>query len=247
MTTFPDLLYVALFAGAGPVNDYFVLWPAFRRLSQVDPAWARKWLWASAMGNPWTLIAFGAALWWTSDRSWTSLGFTVPDGWRLWTALTLIVLLTAYYASALTTLVRSADARASMRQQIGPLSAVVPHTRTDMYWFGGVSLTAGFCEESLYRGYFISVLSPWLGWWGAAALSVACFASGHAYQGWHGVLRTGILGAAFTLVVALFASLWPAIALHALVDVGSGLMAWLSLRERASRGDVMDVEQPTEP
>jgi membrane protease YdiL (CAAX protease family) len=247
MATFADLLYVALFAVAGPVNDYAVLWPAFRRLSSDDPPWARRWLWASAMGNQWTLIVFGAGLWLASGRSWTSLGFTVPGGWRLWTGVTVFVLLMAYHAWAITTLVRSADARASMRQQIGPLSAVVPHTRTEMYWFGGVSLTAGFCEEFLYRGYFIWVLSPWLGWWGAAALSVAFFASGHAYQGWNGVLRTGILGAALTVVVALFASLWPAIALHALVDVGSGFMAWLSLRERPSQGDVMHVEQPTEP
>ncbi|MCI0376926.1 MAG: CPBP family intramembrane metalloprotease [Gemmataceae bacterium] len=48
-----------------------------------------------------------------------------------------------------------------------------------MYWFGGVSLTAGFCEEFLFRGYFIWVFAPWLGWWGAAALSVLIFAILH--------------------------------------------------------------------
>ena len=45
--------------------------------------------------------------------------------------------------------------------------------------FGGVSLTAGFCEEFLYRGYFIWVLAPWLGWWGAAAVSLLFFAVSH--------------------------------------------------------------------
>ncbi len=116
-----------------------------------------------------------------------------------------------------------------------------------MYWFGGVSLTAGFCEEFLYRGYFVWVISPWLGWWGAAALSVPFFAIGHAYQGWNGVLRTGMVGAFFMLVVAIFGSLWPAIALHALIDLGQGMMAWLVLREGSARGDVVDGEQPTEP
>jgi membrane protease YdiL (CAAX protease family) len=109
-----------------------------------------------------------------------------------------------------------------------------------------VSLTAGFCEEFLFRGYFIWVFAPWLGWWGAAALSVLIFAILHAYQGWNGVLRTGIVGAVFTLVVAIFNSLWPAIALHALMDLGAGMMAWLALREGQTAGAVTEVEKPTE-
>ena len=220
MTTLPDLLYVALFAVAWPLLDYLVFWPAFRRRSQADPARARTWLWSWAIGSAWPLVAVGAALWVANDRSWTSFGFSVPDGWRLWTSIALFLLLAAYHAYAVATLARSSDARASLRQQIGKLTTVLPHTRTEMYWFGGVSLTAGFCEEFLFRGYFIWVFAPWLGWWGAAALSLLIFAIGHLYQGWNGVLRTGIVGALFTLVVAIFDSLWPAIALHALIDLG---------------------------
>lgn len=234
MTTVSDLVYVALFAVAGPVIDYRVFWPAFRRLSQADPAWARRWLWLSSIGHLWMLIAFGAALWLARDRSWTSFGFSVPDGWRLWTSIALVLLLVVYHVYAIATLVRSSEARASLRQQFGPLTDVIPHTRIEVYWFSGVSLTAGFCEEFLYRGYFIWVFVPWLGWWGAAALSLPFFAVGHIYQGWNGVLRTGIVGAFYTLTVAIFDSLWPAIALHALLDLSAGIMAWLALREETS-------------
>ena len=69
------------------------------------------------------------------------------------------------------------------------------------------------------------------GWWGAALLSLLVFAGWHAYQGWTGVLKTGIFGAIYTVAVAAFDSLWPAIALHAVTDIGSGAMAWLALRE----------------
>lgn len=89
MTTLPDLIFVTLFAVAGPLIDYSVFWPAYRRLSQADPAWARRWLWASAIGSQWTLVLVGVALWVASSRSWTSFGFTVPDGWRLWIAVAL--------------------------------------------------------------------------------------------------------------------------------------------------------------
>lgn len=233
----PDLVFVALFAVIGPLLDYALLWPAHRRLSETDAAWTRRWLWAWAIANQWFVVAFGAALWIASDRSWTTFGFTVPDGWRLWAAIGLFLLLAAYLASAIVTLIRSPDARASVRGQFGPAVAVLPHRRSELYWFGGVSVTAGFCEEFLFRGYFIWTLSPWLGWWGAAALSLLIFATGHLYQGWNGVLRTGIVGAGFTLVVAIFDSLWPAISLHALVDLGNGSMAWVALRE-ASTSDV---------
>jgi uncharacterized protein len=237
MTTLPDLLYVALIAVAGPLIDYGFFWPAYRRLSQTDPAWARRWLWATSIGNQWMLVAFGAALWMASDRSWTSFGFSVPEGWRLWTAIALFSLVAGYYGWVIGTVARSAETRATLRQQFGPVASVVPHTRTELYWFGGVSLTAGFCEEFLFRGYFIWVFAPWLGWWGAAALSVSFFAVAHIYQGWSGVLRTGIVGAFFALTVAVFDSLWPAIALHALVDLTNGVMAWLALREESATGD----------
>jgi membrane protease YdiL (CAAX protease family) len=115
--------------------------------------------------------------------------------------------------ASLSSLARSCDARTRVRQQFGTFTGVLPHTRTELRWFGGVSLTAGFCEEFLYRGYFIWVFAPWLGWWGAAALSLPFFAGGHAYQGWKGV--------------------WPAIGMHAVMDLGAGGMAWLALRDGA--------------
>ncbi|MBN9519419.1 CPBP family intramembrane metalloprotease [bacterium] len=242
MTALPDVLYVVLFAVVEPLIDYSVFWPAYRRLSRADPAWARRWLWASAIGHQWVVVAFGIALWTASGRSWTSFGFSVPAGWWLWAAVALFLLLAAYHAYAAVTLARCPETRTSLRQQIGPLAAVVPHTRTELCWFGGVSLTAGFCEEFLFRGYFIWVFARWLGWWGAAALSLTVFAVGHLYQGWNGVLRTGIVGALFTLVVAVFDSLWPAVALHALVDLGAGVMAWLALREGSATGADAEVE-----
>lgn len=242
MVTIPDLLYVALFAVAFPLWDYFVSWPAFQRVAQVDPTRARRRLWAEAIAYPWALVAIGSVLWMSNDRSWVALGFSVPEGWRLWAPVALSLSLVAYNVYAATAVTRDPRARASVRQQLsGQIAAVLPHTRTELYQFGVVSLTAGFCEEFLFRGYFIWALAPWLGWWGAAALSLLIFASAHAYQGLNGVLRTGVVGAFITLVVAVCGSLWPAIVLHALVDLGSGVMAWLALREAQVTDDVVHV------
>jgi CAAX protease family protein len=241
-----DTLYVLLFAAALPLFDYLVSWPAFQRRWQADPARARRRLWAEVIPHAWAVVAAGAVVWLYYDRSWESFGFSIPEGWQLWTSIGLILLLVAYLVPSAASVARNAEVRASVRQQAeGLTAAVLPHTRTDMYWFAGVSLTAGFCEEFLFRGYFIWVLSPWLGWWGAAALSLLIFASGHAYQGRSGVIRTGVAGLIFTLVVGILDSLWPAIVLHFLLDLGMGIIAWLALREGQSTAGEAGMEKQT--
>ena len=159
MVTLLDLLYVALFAVALPLWGYLVSSPAFDRQLQADPARARKRLWIGAIGYPWALVAVGAALWIANNRSWTSLGLSVPDGWRLWVSVGLVLLLVVYNVYSAAAVARDPEARASVRKQFfGKLADVMPHTRSELYWFEGSALTAGFCEEFLYRGYLIG---PW--------------------------------------------------------------------------------------
>jgi membrane protease YdiL (CAAX protease family) len=74
--------------------------------------------------------------------------------------------------------------------------------------------------------------------WGAAALSVVLFGLAHAYQGAKGIVTTGIVGSLLTLVVLIFGSLWPAIVLHALLDIQQGVVAWLVLRSVQGVGDL---------
>jgi hypothetical protein len=50
-------------------------------------------------------------------------------------------------------------------------------------------------------------------------------------------VRTAIVGAVMALVVAPTRSLFPAMALHALVDAGSGLVTWIALREPPPQGN----------
>lgn len=237
MSTLADCLYVALFAIALPLWDYLFAWPAIERRLAVDAARARRSLWLQAIVYPWGLVVLGAALWAMNGRPWATLGLSLPAGWRLWVAVGLVLLIALYHVQAALAVARDRDTRSQVRQQFfGRLADVLPHTRNELKWFGGVSLTAGFCEEFLYRGYLIWVVTGWLDWWGAASVSVMLFALGHSYQGWSGILRTGIVGAILTVTVALLDSLWPAIILHSIVDLGGGVMAWLALRDETLEG-----------
>ncbi|KGQ17931.1 Abortive infection protein [Lysobacter dokdonensis DS-58] len=229
-TTF-DLLYVLLFAIALPLYDTLFSWKAYARRLRESPARARAWLWSTSTVQAWLLVAVGVGYWLYAGRPWSDLNFTMPEGWRLSLATLLVLAYGAYQAYCIFHVRRDPALRERLQAQVAPVADVVPHTRPEVRAFIGVSITAGVCEEFLYRGYFTWALAPWLGWWGAAAFSTLLFALGHAYQGFGGILRTGLFGALYMVTVAVFDSIWPAIALHILVDVSGGVMSWLVLRD----------------
>ena len=234
MTRLPDFLYLALFAVAWPVYDYFVLWPAFVRRARGDSERARWRMWTVTVIQEWALVAAGVLLFAAYHRPLVALGLKMPSGWRLWASGLFLAGVVANYLYTARRVARSAKTQESVRRQLGQLSVLLPHTETELRGFAVVSLTAGFCEEFLFRGYFIWALAPLLGWWGAAALSAPVFGLAHAYQGRRGIVRTSIVGVAFVAVLALSDSLYPAIALHAIIDLAAGLIAWQSLSARGA-------------
>jgi uncharacterized protein len=241
-----DWCYTALIA-LGLVIDHFTSWPAFLRRSQRDQPSARRWLWSVWMTLLWTLVVGGIALWLLTDRAWLSLGMAVPQGWRLWGSGVLVVGFALQQVRTATRIARISGPKPKLRAQLGKLSIALPHSRDELRWFVTLSLTAGFCEEFLFRGYLIWAFTPLVGWWGAAALSLSVFAAAHAYQGKAGAIRSGLVGGFFTLLVAFSGSLVPAIVLHAVVDITSGVIAWLVLRDEPAQVVPNQLPDPTSP
>jgi len=101
---------------------------------------------------------------------------------------------------------------------------LLPRTRLEKLAFVAVSLIAGLCVALAFRGYAIPMLADALGGpWPAVAFTSVLFGALHAYQGPLGIARTALLGAAFGASFVLSGSLWPAIVVHAAIDVAVGL------------------------
>lgn len=86
----------------------------------------------------------------------------------------------------------------------------------------GLALTAGICEELVYRGALLHIVErvlPGTSLVLAAAIAVGLFGIAHAYQGVKGVVGTTVLGAVFMAVFLGSGRLLPAMVLHALVDL----------------------------
>lgn len=103
------------------------------------------------------------------------------------------------------------------------LIRLLPETPGEKQVFAGLSVTAGFCEEIVFRGFLLFVLAQPFGSIGAVAISSAVFGLSHAYQDARGAGRAGLLGVILALPPVLSGSLWPSIFAHTLIDLIGGI------------------------
>jgi membrane protease YdiL (CAAX protease family) len=100
--------------------------------------------------------------------------------------------------------------------------ALLPRTSGERRLFTVVGVTAGVCEEWLYRGFFLAVLAAIAGGLPTGALVVVAalaFGLAHAYQGAVGILTTGLLGGVMAALYLQTGSLLLPVLLHAAIDL----------------------------
>jgi uncharacterized protein len=92
--------------------------------------------------------------------------------------------------------------------------------------YSALAITAGVCEEFIYRGFVIAAFS-WVGLplWLVVIVSSILFGLAHAYQGRGGILSTGIFGVLLAIGRLSFGSLVPVMMWHAGLDLAAGLAA----------------------
>ncbi|HET7584971.1 MAG TPA: CPBP family intramembrane glutamic endopeptidase [Gemmatimonadaceae bacterium] len=136
-----------------------------------------------------------------------------------------IVILAAFVVGLVAPVIlirRNPKALASQRAQLARIAFFLPHSRTERWWFAAVSISAGICEELIFRGFLIRYLDTvplGLGLVGAVIVSALIFGLDHGYQGWTGMLTTSGLALFFTLLFFLAGRLWVPMIAHALLDL----------------------------
>jgi len=102
-----------------------------------------------------------------------------------------------------------------------------------------LALTAGVCEEFLYRGFAMAALTrAGLAMWMVVVLTSILFGLAHAYQGRGGMIGTGLLGLIFAVSRLFFSSLGPAMVWHAAVDVTAGVAGPRFLLQQRPDGEL---------
>jgi membrane protease YdiL (CAAX protease family) len=152
------------------------------------------------------------------------MGLTMPNqfGWIILAALLLGIGLSTFL------LRRNPRAMAAMQRSMEASSILLPSTSRERKWFAAAAITAGICEELLYRGFLMHYLPstfPTLDWLTVSILSGIIYGLSRAYQGMKGILQTALTGFSFAIVFYLGGSLLPAMVFHALAELRT-VMLW---------------------
>ncbi|HVM74320.1 MAG TPA: type II CAAX endopeptidase family protein [Candidatus Saccharimonadales bacterium] len=100
---------------------------------------------------------------------------------------------------------------------------LLPQTAIESGPYAALAVTAGVCEEFVYRGFVMAALTrTGMAQFLVVLLSSVMFGLAHAYQGRSGIIGTTLMGLVFGLARAVTLSLAPAVVWHACVDLVAG-------------------------
>ena len=226
MTWLDHLLAAVLVVGL-PLLGAFTYRALLAALAQGQPRARLREYWQT-IALEWSLVAAVLVVWRAAGRSAADLGLAVPDGRAtlVGAALTLAALIGLTWQWFV---IKRLDetGRDRLREQLAGAAGMLPADEPERRTFRLGALTAGSCEEILFRGFLVWYAATWIGPWPAAVVTSIAFGLGHLYQGRAGVIKTGLAGlVAGTLYVATGSLLWPII-LHVAIDLQGGAVGWL--------------------
>ncbi len=180
-------------------------------------------LYTSLIAAQWLLLRFVTAA--GLRRTGSRLRDLLGERWRSWreVARDVAIALVVWGVWGL--------AEAGGNRIFGPdsgnaISALLPRGPAETGLWILLSLSAGFCEETVFRGY---LQRQFLALTGSVPLAVliqaVIFGISHGYQGLRNVVTITIFGFLFGGIAAWRRSLKPGMILHAWTDIFSGIFA----------------------
>jgi membrane protease YdiL (CAAX protease family) len=167
----------------------------------------------------WISVGIIVAIGLLAGRTASSIGLQAPtDSWvttQFVAEIALLLVITTLF-------MRHPRFLDPLRRQARGFLALLPRTREERLTFAMLAVTAGICEEIVFRGFgfaYVRFLWPGVtnGW--LIVITSVVFGLAHLYQGPRGMVLTGLAGAAFASMTITTGSLLPAIAVHAMVDL----------------------------
>jgi membrane protease YdiL (CAAX protease family) len=209
----------------------------FPRLVRADAAGTpggRLRYYLVEIGPLWALAAGVVALWIATRRPWGALLLGGSAPWRLalgWALAGAYVWLT--FSQRRKVLARP-ERLARLISALDSVRPLLPRTRGERSGFAALSITAGICEELLFRGFLLWYATVWTGPVGGFLISSMLFGIMHVYLGVEQVPRTAFAGICFYVIAMTAGSLLPAMVCHAITDLVSGDLGYRALATDAA-------------
>jgi membrane protease YdiL (CAAX protease family) len=180
-------------------------------------------LYASTIAFQWLAVAVVGWRVWAHGYTSAQLGLTFHNRTRLAAA--------AVVGAAVIATLQWLNLRRVGRIPIesrGPLQAIaeriLPQSTVELLPYLALAITAGLCEEFLYRGFAMAALTrAGLAAWLVVLASSVLFGLAHSYQGRGGIVMTFVVGLVLGVSRLTYNTLVPAIFWHSAVDVVAGV------------------------
>lgn len=183
----------------------------------------------------WLTAIAVVSVWLYQGGSYAELGLVAADG--LAGVLSTVIII----AALITVMIYKRKIKESARCRDGfigsmdYLIALLPKTRRELYTFFLLSVSAGVCEEIIYRGFIFAYLLHYMDLSFVVIISSLLFGLAHSYQGLQGIPLTGSIGLMLGLLYVYTGSLWAPMILHVAIDMGYGYLSWLALQQNDIR------------
>ena len=168
-------------------------------------------------------------LWLLALRPLSEMGFRVPYIDTLVIGLTSLFVL-AYIIETVTEIRKEDNEEDLLRS-----AAFLPNNGREYYYFVLLSISAGICEEIVYRGFLVNYLMTIIddrviAFNVAVIFPAVIFGVVHMYQGMKSVLKIGIMSLLFSTIFIFSQSLLIVVILHTAVDMASGFIGMTLIR-----------------
>jgi len=196
-------------------------------------------LYASTIAFQWLLAALVGWRVWAHNYTAKQLGLIFQDRTRL--------IIGGLVGAAIIASLQWLNLRRVSRIPVesrGALQAIaeriLPQSAVEQPPYFALAITAGICEEFLYRGFAMAALKQaGLSGWLVVVVSSILFGLAHSYQGRGGIVMTFVVGLLLGASRLTYNSLVPAIFWHSAIDVVAGVAGRRYLRPSAKNAQAV--------
>ena len=192
-------------------------------------------LWALALGV--------IALWLTTGRPWGALLLGPSAPWRLALGFALAGAYVWLTLSQRRAVLARPEILLKLVKTLGEVQPLLPRTGAERRGFATLSITAGICEELLFRGFVLWCATKWTGPVGGFLISSLSFGLMHIYLGPRNLPKAAIAGIVFYIMAMTSGSLVPAMICHCVADLVSGDLGYRALGADSSSGTAEGSKQ----
>lgn len=114
----------------------------------------------------------------------------------------------------------------AIREKMKGAYQYLPKNKRELRWFVFLSVSAGVCEELIFRGFLVGFLTQQVNSWIAVVAANLVFAFTHIGSGKQNLFSSFVLGLIFSGIYYFTGSLLPAILLHTAIDLYSGILGF---------------------